>query len=163
MKNLLIFIALISIFSCQKQETDKDFFSGDNLDKLNIDNLSVFFGTEELSTYASPFAGRTGYVDGIGYKNSEGGIFVSVFESEEKAIERMQDRINTVSCIIDKGTSSEIEDLWWYTDCAPNAIFKNQWNTIIEVYSTNPSFEEIQNLLINTVNEVTERVKDLSE
>lgn len=163
MKHIFLFITLFFLINCQEKNTEKNFFNADKLDELNIDNLTNFFGTEELSTFASPFKNFSGYVDGIGYENSEKGIFISVFESKEKAIECMQDRINTVSCIIEEGKTDLLEQPWWYSDCFGTTIFKNQWNTIIEVNSSNDSFEEKQDLLISTTNELIIRVKDLAE
>jgi hypothetical protein len=163
MKHLFFCIVLVSLISCQEKDSEKSYFNASKLDKLNLENLSEFYGTKELSTYYSPFKNFYGYVNGIGYENSEKGIFVTVFESQEKAIECMQDRIRTVSCVIENGTTDVLEHPWWYSDCLSKNIFKNQGNTIIEVNSSHDNFEEIQDLLINTINEVTARVKDLSE
>lgn len=163
MKHLFLFIALVALISCQEKNLEKRFFNVNKLDELHLNNLSDFYGAEELSAYSSPFKNFSGYIDGIGYENSEGGIFVSVFETQEKAIECMQDRIRTVSCAIEIGTTAALEQPWWYSDCFPKAIFKNQWNTIIEVNSSHDSYEEIQNLFTNTIIEVSTRVKILGE
>jgi hypothetical protein len=172
MKYLFFFVALFCLVNCQEKQEEKDagkrFFNADKLDELNINNLTGFFGTEELRTYASPFKNCYGYVDGIGYENSlryenNGmGIFVTVFESQEKALECMQNRINSVACVIEKGVTNEIDGIWWFTDCFPNAVFKNQWNTIIEVYRSDPDFENIKSVLLSEVNEVAGMVDKLS-
>jgi len=39
----------------------------------------------------------------------------------------------------------------------------NQWNTIVEVYYYNPSFEEVKTLLLETAAEIARRIDSLSE
>ncbi len=164
MKQIIFFTALLFFIGCQEKQEEKDvenrFFSTEKLEELNINKLTEFFGAEELRTYASPFNHCYGYVDGIGYENSMRnenngkGIFVSVFESQEKALECMQDRINTVTCTIEKGVTNEVDSIWWFSDCFSKAVFKNQWNTIIEVYRSDTDFE----ILYSTVNEVARKI-----
>jgi hypothetical protein len=165
MKHLFFAVVVCALISCQEKNAENLFFKADKIEELNLDNLFEFYETEKLTTYASPFKNFVGYVGGIGYENSEKGIFVSVFESEDKAKECMEDRIRTVSCIIKIGTSEILEHPWWFSDCgARKSVYKNQWNTIIEIsYSSSESFEKIQDLLINTTKEVAKRVNDLSD
>ena len=33
---------------------------------------------------------------------------------------------------------------WWKSDCIPDMIFLNQWNTIIEVGCYNENYQEIE-------------------
>jgi hypothetical protein len=169
MKHLILFSALFFLICCQEKQEEKDienrFFSASKLDELNIDKLTEFFGAEELRTYVSPFKYYSGYVDGIGYENimreenNGKGIFVSVFESQEKALECMQIRINTVSGIIERGVTSKVDGIWWFSDNSLKTVFKNQWNTMIEVYCFAPDFE----ILYSTINEVSRKIDDLSE
>ena len=158
MKHVFFFIALFALISCQEKIPEKSFFSAEKLDELKLDDFPEFYGTGELSNYASPFNNFYGYVDGIGYENSEKGIFVSVFESKDKAVECMESRIRTVACIIEIGTSDAVEGTWWFTDCIPNGVFVNKWNTIIEVRYYHNNFKEIEDVLYNTANEIAERV-----
>jgi hypothetical protein len=162
MKRLFFFIALSFLISCQEKDNEKRFFNTDKLDELELDNLIEFYGAGILSNYASPFKGYYGYIDGIGYENEEKRIFVSVFESQGEALESMENRIKNVACIIEKGTSDAVDDTWWFTECIPNIVFVNKFNTIIEVGYYHDNFNQIDDILYNTANEISKRVDELS-
>ena len=163
MKHLIFIVALISFVACREQDIEKSFFNAEKLDELHIENLSGFFGSGDPVTYPGPFNSYSAYVDGLGYENDGRHIFVSVFESKDKALEAMERRISTVSCIIETGAGEDLEYPWWYGDGCGNAIFKNQLNTIIEVSIAQGSFEERKELMVQTTKEIIDRMMDLSE
>lgn len=167
MKNLLIVFILLCLTNCENKKLDinnnEKYFEKNRLSELSLDNISGFWENDTLSHFVNDFNNYVGYLDGIGLKDNEKGISVAVFESKEKAINCMESKINSVACIIEKGNSVEIEGIWWFSDCIPKAVFKNQWNTIIEVYYYHKDFEDIKPVLFNTANEISKRVDNLSK
>ncbi len=163
MKHLIFIVALMSFVACREKDIEKSFFNAARLDELHIENLSDFFGSGDPVTDSGPFNSYSAYGDGLGYENDGKHIFVSVFESKDKALEAMERRISTVSCIIETGTGDDLEHPWWYSDCVAIFIFKNQLNTIIEVRIAQGSFEERKDLMVQTTKEIIDRIMDLSE
>ena len=52
---------------------------------------------------------------------------------------------------------------WWMTDCIPNAIFLNQWNTIIETSYYNENFNEVKTFLTQSISVLANRIDRLSK
>lgn len=76
----------------------------------------------------------------------------------------MEGRINTVACVILLGESNDlIKSKWWYTDCIPNGIFVNQWNTIIELGYYHSDYSEIEDFVIQSAAFLVNKVDSLSE
>jgi hypothetical protein len=174
MKYFIFLLFIYFLINCKKEQTkftEKTYFSADKLGALKINNLTDFLGTEELHSYASPFKGTYGYIDGVGYSTCDTCekrgrvILVSVFESQEKALESMRNRIMTVACSIERGDTKELEGVWWsgIGHCLPSIVFKSQFNTIIEVYSVDPDIEKVKPELFKAIKEVSERINNLSE
>ena len=93
------------------------------------------------------FKNSLGFIECIRLSGGEKYIGVSVFESQNLAIDALQARISSVACVIEEGTTEEIKDTWWFGDCIPDIVFVNKLNTIIEVGSYSPEF----NIVADTV------------
>ncbi len=142
------------------------YFDAEKLESLNLDNVNSFWvddSIKSISEYNNAlFENYPGFIKGIRYSGDKKDINVSVFSTQKVAIDAMEALIKNVACIIHKDTSKSLEDLYWYTDCIPNVVFTNKWNTIIEVGYYYQKFEEIKELLYNTAIEISKRVDDLS-
>jgi hypothetical protein len=171
MKNLFIFILLLPFFTlfinCEHEEGIK-LFPPEKLSELSLDNIDNFWANDtidNISDYVTEnFHVNPGHLASIRYSSKKGkDLSVSVFKSQKIAIEAMEERRNNVACVIETGTSDVIKGTWWFTDCIPNSVFVNQWNTIIEVSYYHDNYEEIENILYSTANELANRVDKLSE
>jgi len=99
------------------------------------------------------FEDYVGFIDGVRYEGDKNIIGVSVFKSQANAIKAMELLRNYVALIIIEGEKHQlISGKWWFTQNPANAVFLNQWNTIIEVAYYYPAYDEIPNIL----NEVQE-------
>ncbi len=169
--NILLLLILILIYACDKKDDSSDnekYFDPQYLDTLNVRNIDEFWDDTDTMINKSYFVDgnfyhHPGFITGTRYSGSEKGIAVSVFASKDIAIEAMEIRINDVACLIETGNSNDIfKDEWWYSECIPNMVFVNRWNTIIEVWYGAGNYNEFENILINTIKEVIKRVDDLS-
>jgi len=171
MKNIILFLISISIFSCEGNSAtkfeEKDFDVND-LSKLNIEQYDNFWNGEEIlgaSDYiTAEFNRHSNFIAGIRYGSGTKKIEISVFKARKDAISAMEERIQSVACIIVKGDTKSFSCKdWWYSSCIPNYVFINQWNTIIEVTSQNQNFDEVKKFLMDSSLEIANRVDSLSK
>jgi hypothetical protein len=165
MKQLLI-ILIFACVGCSKEEQNK-FFDPENISSLNLETINTFWGNDNIKDTSyymgAHFENYSGYIKGIRLSGDKSAIWVSVFDSQDNAIDAMQLRINDVACVIREGNSDAVNGKWWYSECSgTNIVIVNQWNAIIEVDYNHPDFGEIENFLYSTANEIAERVDQLS-
>jgi len=165
-KILLLFIFFLSLINCEKDSsvnTKEKFFDPQKLPLLSLEDVVNFWDNDSLEYCSNYFEDYSGYQDGLNLRCDEKGISVVVFVSQAKAIEAMERLINTVAFIIQPGTPNEIlKGKWWFGDGIPNAVFVNQWNTIVEVYCYHTDYEEVETLLMETAAEIARRIDSLS-
>ena len=123
--------------------------------KTQINNISDYI--------TANFNSHPNFLKAIRYSSNNKIIGVSVFKNRSDAISAMEERINTVACVILDGDSLLFNNKkWWKSDCIPDMIFLNQCNTIIEVGCYSENYQEIETFLIQSVNELANRVFKLS-
>jgi len=165
----ILFFILISIcfVNCERKSSDNDpqksYFDKQNLSKLSLENIDNFWENDSLVSFSNYFDFCSGYFDGIGFENKKQGISIAVFESKEKALECMEGRIKTVSCVIERGSTVNSSEIWWYSDCIPKMVFRSQYNTIIEVYYNHSNYNEIEPILLSVSNDLANIIDSLSE
>ena len=171
MKKIIFLIIFVSTLGCNKDndsETSK-YFDAKNLIHLDLANIDRYWdeGIDIDTSYNVPanFKNSPGFVESIRLYSGNGKeICISVFETAEDAINAMEMRVKTVSCIINKGDPDEFENQWWHSECMGYAIFENQYNTIVEIYfSSNATFDLVKGILFDIANDVNERIDKLSE
>jgi hypothetical protein len=152
------------IFSCENENNQNKYFNPNDIPKIGLENMNDFWENDTIRRSSDGMLDNcSGYLDGISHRGEDRGNGISVFESGQMARDAMEFRIADVACVIENGTTNEIEGEWWITDCIPNGVFVKQWNTIIEVYYYESDFESIENLLYTTANEIARRVDNLSD
>ena len=165
MKKVIIFLFLIGLLACEKN--DSKIFNVESLDDLNLASIDGFWDAGidiDTSYYMGALWERyTGFIGGIRLSGGEKSVSVSVFQTQEIAINAMQALIGDVACIIEEGTSDEIKDTWWFSDCIPDIVFVNKLNTIIRVSIYSLDFSAVEDTLYQTSNEISSRVFKLSE
>lgn len=165
MKKLLIFLFLLGLFACEDNNTK--IFNAESLFDLNLASIDGFWeaGIDIDTSYfmGSIFENFTGFIDGIRLSGGEKSVGVSVFGTQEIAINAIQALIGDVACIIEEGTSDEIKDTWWFSDCIPDIVFVSKLNTIIQVSIYSLDFSAVEDTLYQTANEISSRVFKLSE
>ncbi|MBN2103567.1 hypothetical protein JW835_05945 [bacterium] len=168
----LIFLLMVSFFiSCIRDKNPTDtiikYFDLALLDQLDIENLSGFWASDTLITKidsdCSTAVNSQASVICVRYKCNNKHIGISVFPTQDAAISAMESIIDDVSCVIQKDTTSYLPDLYWFSDCIPNMVFTNKWNTIIEVGYYHQDFEEIKAVLYDTAFEIANRIDQLSD
>lgn len=166
---LYTIFCVISLFCIRNKNPIKPilkYFNADKLESLNLDNVNTFWLDDAIKNISENnnalFKYYPGFIKGIRYSGDKKNIIVSVFSTQKVAIDAMEARINNVACVILTDTSSSMEDLFWYSDCIPDIVFTNKWNTIIEVAYYHHNFEEIKEILYNTAIEISKRVDGLS-
>ncbi|UCH15031.1 MAG: hypothetical protein JSV22_03465, partial [Bacteroidales bacterium] len=163
---LVVFILL----SCEKKDDSivkEKYFDPQNIDSLALTSIDGFWDTTDTNINISVshlFAGYdSNLIAGRRYSGNEKGIVVSVFSTEEKAINAFELRIENVACVILTYEQAEnIQGKWWYSECIPNIVFVNRWNTIIEVFRYHVDYEEVENVLYDTAKEIMKRIDSLS-
>lgn len=170
MKHLLILIILLNILACQNNHSDEDqqekFFDPKELSELSLENLVGFWENDSLVYFSNFFDNCPAFIGGTALRSVEKSkiIGVATFESQAKAVECMDGRINTVAILIKPGVTNEIfKGKWWYAEGPNSCIFVNQWNTIIEVAFIPSDYEIVKTLLIETAGEIANRIDALSE
>ena len=129
MKLLIISVFfLAALVSCEDASHEKH-FNAENFDALNLANIDVFWdytlGIDTAKTNGENFTRSDGYVDCIRYYQAGRYVCVTVFESQNDAITAVQAMKNgIIACLIEDGTSIDIEDTWWYSKCAPYMVYQ---------------------------------------
>ena len=170
---IIIAITMISILFltfCSKNknpiEPTQKYFEPTKLELLNLEELDSFWladSTIEIhESNSALFRKFDGFKKSIMYSGDLKGIKVSVFATQNIAVQAMDSLINNVVCIIIKDTSETFKDLAWYSACIPNLVFTNKWNTIIETSYYHPDFDAIKGDLYNCAFEVSRRIDSLS-
>ena len=173
MKKLSIICCLLvyALLSCEKKNdsipTEK-YFNPLNIDSLALKDIEGFWDDTDTNIKISDSHGFFGYdsclIEARRCSGSEKGVVISVFTSKVNAIDAFEYRIQNVACIIlPYNKDGDIEGKWWYSDCIPDIIFANQWNTIIEVFYYHVSYEEIEDIMYAAAKEIVQRVDSLSE
>jgi len=172
MKKLVILLFLITIINCDKDTTsinavDK-FFDPQKIEQLSIEEYDGFWQGESIKNVSENITGifnnHPEFLAGKRYSSENKNIVISVFQTKEAAIHAMEGRINNVACVILPGNSNDLfKSKWWFTDCIPNGIFVNQWNTIIELGYYHSNYSEIEDFMIQSAAELAHRVDSLSE
>jgi len=171
MNKLVLVILVISLFGCDKnndKNPDDKIFKYENINQLNLADIDNYW-TEGIKIDTSFYMGaifenHPGFIGGIRLYSENGkAIWISVFKSKDEAINAMEARINTVSCVINNGDSNILETQWWYSECIDYFIFVNQYNTIIEIdFSSNAPFDSIKGILLDVAKEIIQRINLLS-
>jgi len=165
MRKLLIYLFLTGLISCEDNSI-RVFNEGslDDLDLANIEDFWVAGINIDTSYYMGAlFENYPGFVEGIRLSGGEKGVGVSVFQTHEIALNAMQALIDDVACVIEVGTTDEIKDDWWFSDCIPDVVFASKLNTIIQVSIYSIDFNTVKDTLYNTTNEISARVLMNSE
>ena len=165
MKKILIIPLLLGLIEC---EVDRiKIFNAESLNDLDLARIDGFWeaGIDIDTSYymGSLFENDTGFIDGIRLSGGEKYVGVSVFKTQEIAINAMQALIGDVACVIEEGTSDVIKDAWWFSDCIPDMVFVSKLNTIIQVGIYSLDFSTVKDTLYRTANEISARVFEHSE
>jgi hypothetical protein len=162
---------MLSFFiNCIRDKSPTDtiikYFNPELLDQLDIEYLHDFWGSDTLITKtnsnSSTAVNNQELLKCVRYKCNDKHIGISVFPTQSSAIYSVESIIDNVACIIQKDTTNHLSDLYWFSDCIPNMVFTNKWNTIIEVGYYHQNFEEIKEILYDTAFEIASRVDKLS-
>ncbi|MBN1597339.1 MAG: hypothetical protein JW894_03530 [Bacteroidales bacterium] len=170
MKKLIVLLSLTCFLYCDKenktQETEK-YFDPDKLELLDLANIEGFWEQGEYidTSYSigSIFENRPGFLDGIRLYSESKAVWITIFSTQDSAINAMEYRINNVAGVIFEGTSDIINGLWWYSISYPAGVYLIQWNTILEIKYYNTRLDEVEPVIYNIANEVAGRVDELSE
>ncbi len=168
MKYIIISVLLLATMVACEDEGQKH-FNAESLDELNLANIDVFWEStldiDSVKTNGETFIHSDGYVDCIRYYQAGRYVCVTVFESQNDAITAVQVlKTGIIACIIEDGTSNDIEDTWWYSKCAPNMVFLNKLNTIIQIgFASNATYEAIEPLMLETATEIASSVLKYSD
>lgn len=169
MRKLFIIIAFLSLLNCEQFSLShkEKFFDPQKLPLLSLEEVNDFWqddSIKHISDYMGAiFEDHSGFIEGVRYDGDKKEIGVSVFKSQTVAMEAMELRRNNVAAIIKEGEKHElIKGKWWFTDNIPNAVFANQWNTILEVSYYHPDYEQVETLLMETAAEIARRIDSLS-
>ncbi len=163
---LLVYI----LISCEKKDDSiakEKYFDSRNIDSLDLNNINGFWDDTDTIIKMSESHGSIGYdsslIEGRRYSGNEKGVVISVFSTEEAAINALEFRIENVVCVILPYEEAGItHEKWWYSDCIPNIVFVNRWNTIIEVFYYHISYDEVINILHAAATEIMQRVDNFS-
>jgi hypothetical protein len=173
MKKILFLTLFVSFLGCDKNnDTDSKaakYFDSKNLNQLNLANIDHFWseGSDIDTSYymGANFENHSGFIEGIRLYSGNGkALWISVFKTKEDAIDAMELRVNTVSCIINNGDSVEFENRWWYSNCMDKIIFVNQHNTIVEInFASSAPFDLVKGILLDVAEEISKRIEKLSD
>ncbi|MCB9247641.1 MAG: hypothetical protein H6613_03450 [Ignavibacteriales bacterium] len=104
------------MYSCSSStsvEESEKYFSPNNLEKLEIESYNEFWeinqSSDTLLALSTHFNSDPRILESLGFRSDNKGIEVSVFTSKEAAILSLEERINSVSCIISEGDSKSLE------------------------------------------------------
>jgi hypothetical protein len=171
MKKYLFLMAIVSLIACNKNDDnvkEDKYFDAENLYQLDLASIEDYWidgVTIDTSFYmGANFEIHPGFIGGIRLFAGNGkAIWISVFETEEDAMNAMENRRNNVACIIQTGDSDAFEKPWWFAECMDYALFVNQYNTIVEIdFSSNAPVELIKQILQEVAEEIILRIDLLS-
>lgn len=195
---LRIVLFLICFMSCEKDFSpigNKKLFHPDRLSQLSLDSVGDFWASDTINDVSdfvtANFDLHAGHLSSIRYSSEKGkDLAVSVFETQEIAIDAMEERVNNVAALIfpgdsygdwDKETYEAYRDLYWFADTqeriedrwwwsiyifgnAQRGIFINKWNTIIEAGNLYDDLSDSTRVLLeDAAIEIADRVEALSE
>lgn len=203
MKRQFIFVVLVFLLipfsNCERDfsplEPHEKFFHPKNLSKLSMDHLENFWTSDtiRISDYVSgDYEEYPGYLSGIRYSVKKGNVLsVSVFKTQQIAIEAMNNHIKVVSALLfpgdsygdwdeetyewfrdqfwSKDTQKRIKDKWWWgvyigMGVQQRYISINKWNTIIHAGNYHDDFSDSARVHIeDAAIEIARRVEALSE
>lgn len=171
MKDLFILISLFFL-ACHRNpsalEQKERFFDPKDLSRLSLEEMNHFWEGDRIKHISTIndaiFGSHPGFLGGIEYRGDTRGISVSVFKSQAMAIEAMELLRKNVAAVIEPGNPPDLfPGPWWFTDNIPNAVFVNQWNTIVDVFIYHPDYKAVENLLLETAKEIAGRVDAFSD
>ncbi|MFZ5517615.1 MAG: hypothetical protein ACOY90_13290 [Candidatus Zhuqueibacterota bacterium] len=167
---MLIIITCLAFFNCEKEPSahNEEFFDPQKLPLLSLTEVGNFWGDDSLKHTSdfidSYFNDYSEFLEGVQYSGDKNNIAVSVFKSQVDAIEAMELRKNNIATVVVEGEKHDlIKGKWWLAKSPANAVFLNQWNTIIETAYYYPAYEEVPNILIETAAEIASRIDSLSK
>jgi len=170
MRKLFIIISFLSFLNCEKEPSShsEKFFDPQKLPLLLLTEVNTFWQDDSVKHTSnfidSYFNDHHAFLGGVQYSGDKNTIAVSVFKTQADAIQAMELRRNNVAAIINEGGKHElISGKWWLAKSPSNAVFVNQWNTIIETAYYYPAYEAVPNILIETVAAIGRRVDSLSK
>ena len=123
MKKSALCLTLIFLLGCENKNTSEPggvkYFNSENLSKLNLAAIENYWDdgiTIDTSFYmGANFEDHDGFIEGIRlYSHNGKAIWVSVFNTQEDAINAMELRINDVACVIIEG--NEIDYRYKYSN-----------------------------------------------
>jgi hypothetical protein len=196
-KTALLLLFLLFFVSCDNGLStieNKKYFQPDRLSILSLDNICDFWKDDTIKSVEHPLHGiwssNPGFLDGYRYFSNKGKILaVSVFKTQEIAIDAMEERIKNVSAIIFPGdsygdwdketyeafrdqywsadTQKRLKDRWWWSiyifGNAQRGIYLNKWNTIIEAGNLNDDLSDSSRILLeDAAIKIANRVEALS-
>ena len=196
---MLVIFFLIPFSNCEHDfsplEPYEKFFHPKNLSKLALDHVGNFWVNDSIknvSDYVTAnFDLHPNHLSSIRYSGKTGNVLeVSVFKSQEIAIEAIEERIPEVAALIfpgdsygdwdkdiyewyidqfwSKDTQKRIKDKWWWGiygfGVQQRYIFVNKWNTIIGAVNYQDDLSDSARLHIeDAAIEIAKRVDVLSE
>ena len=168
MKKFLWIAAVLSLVSCIRDKslvsTKYKYFNPTDIPALALENMDGFWEQDSLSYRRNTFEDYEGCQQAIDLFSYDRGIQIAVFTSQQTAIQAMEQLISTVAAVIYPGSEYEIlKGSWWYTYGVGSAVFVNQWNTIVEVYSREVYIDQMMLKLMETAAEVCQRIDNLSQ
>lgn len=138
-------------------------FNIKSIDKLKLEDLKDFWG--ENSTLENSSESDTIFVNHARYLFSESkfdenghGISISFFKTKTDAMEAMENKIESVSAVINQGTSTALPGIWWYSEWPADVVFVSRWNVLLEIHINNFEDKTAQSAMYNTANEVLRRM-----
>ena len=160
MRKIVIILVLSGIFACEDDQNL--FFNAEHIDDLDLANLEFFWqsGSDIDTTYTGGemFVHDPGHIAGKRFYSEDRYILFTVFGSQSEAINAIQQKIGTVACVIEKGTTDAVKDMWWFSKCAPNSVFVIKLNTLTQVSIQSVDFASAEEILYRTSNEIAARV-----
>ena len=168
MKKIILVLILACILGCERQDHQEKFFDFRQIYALDLASIDSFWkdDTNIDTSYRMPaaFEYDSGFIDGIRLFAHDREIWVSVFQSQDIAIDAMQKLDETSTIVIEEGDSDVIDGIWWFSDSKPyNVVFVSKWNTIINVEIRYSKFETVADTLYNTANEISRKVDHFSD
>ena len=190
-KTLLVILSLLQFTGCEGSSSPEDqtkYFPPELLSELHLDSVGGFWANDSITHiydhFTAQFYMHQGHLSCLHYSSKNNNrLFVSVFETEDIALDAMKDFIHTTQAIFYPSESQgdpncmerdeyfpvdiqqRIKDKWWWCNSwSPGwgAIFIFKWNTIIGADGRNDSTGTGVRLAEAAI-EIAERVNALCE